>query len=125
MKKIITLTLALLLLVLAACGGTPQAEPEAQGNTAQPAKATTEPTIVPTEEPTPEPKEEVTSLYNPGDIAVINAIIDNNGLAWLLEKADPADGSYVPKGWAGDWNSETGHGQYGIIWSENATISVF
>jgi len=36
--------------------------------------------------------------YYPGDIAVINAMIDNNGLPWT--KAVPADGSYVP----GDWN---------------------
>ena len=37
--------------------------------------------------------------YNPGDIAVINAIIDNNGLNWT--KANPADGSYVPADWTG------------------------
>ena len=32
--------------------------------------------------------------YNPGDIAVINALIDSNGLNWA--KASPADGSYFP-----------------------------
>ena len=35
-------------------------------------------------------------VYNPGDIAVINAIIDNNGLKW--EKV-PEDGSYIPDDW--------------------------
>ena len=35
--------------------------------------------------------------YNPGDIAVINRIIDINGLG--LEPADPADGSYIPESW--------------------------
>ena len=34
--------------------------------------------------------------YDPGDIAVINNIIENNGLDWA--KA-PEDGSYVPRGW--------------------------
>ncbi|MCL1932332.1 MAG: leucine-rich repeat domain-containing protein [Candidatus Azobacteroides sp.] len=37
--------------------------------------------------------------YNSGDIAVINNIIDNNGLQWT--KADPADGSSVPDDWTG------------------------
>ena len=42
--------------------------------------------------------------YNPGDIAVINAIITNNGLNWT--KANPADGSYVPSDWSGvTWSS--------------------
>jgi len=36
------------------------------------------------------------STYNPGDIAVINTIIENNGLKWT--KA-PADGSSVPRDW--------------------------
>ena len=36
--------------------------------------------------------------YNPGDIAVINNIIDSNGLNWT--KANPADGSYIPADWA-------------------------
>ena len=45
--------------------------------------------------------------YNPGDIAVINAIIDNNGLLWT--KANPADGSYVPADWTG------------VVWSSSAT----
>jgi len=36
-------------------------------------------------------------LYNPGDIAVINTMIDNNGLDW--PKADPADGTYMPEEW--------------------------
>jgi len=48
--------------------------------------------------------------YNPGDIAVINAIIDNNG--WDVPKADPADGSYVPEEWGHD-NT--------VIWSNNVT----
>ncbi|MCL2670464.1 MAG: hypothetical protein FWF10_00305 [Clostridiales bacterium] len=52
MKKFLALTLALLLLTLAACADTPK---EAQTNTAPPAEATAEPTAVPTEEPTPEP----------------------------------------------------------------------
>ena len=39
----------------------------------------------------------VEAIYNPGDIAVINAMIDNNGLKWT--KA-PADGSSVPADWA-------------------------
>ena len=43
-------------------------------------------------------------VYNPGDIAVINAIIDNNGLNWT--KA-PEDGSAIPVGWTG------------IIWSDD------
>ena len=43
--------------------------------------------------------------YYPGDIAVINAIIDNNGLNWT--KANPADGSYVPD----DWMSVTWSGE--------------
>gem|GEM_PF-3062686 len=41
----------------------------------------------------------VVPIYNPGDIAVINAIIDNNNLNWT--KADPADGSYAPADWTG------------------------
>jgi len=44
--------------------------------------------------------------YNPGDIAVINAIINNNGLQWT--KANPADGSYVPADWTG------------VTWSDDA-----
>ena len=46
--------------------------------------------------------ESVAPLYNPGDIAVINAIIENNGLNWT--KADPADGSYVPEDWEVNWS---------------------
>ena len=38
-------------------------------------------------------------IYNPGDVAVINDMIDYNGLQWT--KADPADGSYIPDGWTG------------------------
>ncbi|MDR1422753.1 MAG: hypothetical protein LBI64_07840, partial [Coriobacteriales bacterium] len=52
--------------------------------------------------------------YNAGDIAVINAIIDNNGLQWT--KASPADGSFIPA----DWWPETSAGP-GITWSEDAT----
>ncbi|MDR0872370.1 MAG: hypothetical protein LBN27_02735, partial [Prevotellaceae bacterium] len=51
-------------------------------------------------------------VYNPGDIAVINAIIDNNGLNWT--KANPADGSYVPADW------KNGFGQTGVFWSDDA-----
>jgi len=53
-----------------------------------------------------------TPIYNPGDIAVINAIIDNNGLQWT--KADPADGSYVPD----DWTYSIQSGQ-GIRWTND------
>ena len=35
--------------------------------------------------------------FNPGDIAVVNAMIDNNGLKWT--KAIPADGSFIPNDW--------------------------
>ena len=45
--------------------------------------------------------------FNTGDIAVINAMIDNNGLNWT--KA-PADGSFVPYDWQGLW-----------WWSDNDT----
>ena len=48
---------------------------------------------------------QVPSFYNSGDIAVVNEIIDNNGLKW--PKADPADGSYVPDEWIGvGWSEE-------------------
>ena len=56
-------------------------------------------------------------VYNPGDIAVINAIIDNNGLNWT--KADPADGSYVPSDWPLNWGYPTSGS--GINWSGDAT----
>ncbi|MDR2971066.1 MAG: T9SS type A sorting domain-containing protein [Bacteroidales bacterium] len=52
-----------------------------------------------------------TGTYNTGDIAVINAVIDNNGLAW--EKA-PEDGSSVPADWAPDFYS-------GVEWTTDAT----
>ena len=52
-------------------------------------------------------------IYNPGDIAVINAIIDNNHLNWT--KADPADGSYVPSDWA-----FSSYYYIGAAWSEDA-----
>ena len=43
-------------------------------------------------------------IYNADDIAVINAIIDNNNLSWT--KASPA-GSYVPADWTGvTWSSD-------------------
>jgi len=60
---------------------------------------------------------EVTTTYNPGDIAVINKIIDKNGLNW--EKATPADGSYVPESWAGNLAEEYSAGidYFGIEWS--------
>ncbi|MCL1943832.1 MAG: hypothetical protein FWF54_09840 [Candidatus Azobacteroides sp.] len=42
--------------------------------------------------------------YHPGDIAVINAIIDNNGLQWT--KA-PTDGGSVPSDWTGvTWSND-------------------
>ena len=44
-------------------------------------------------------------IYNAGDVAVINDMIDNNGLQWT--KADPADGSYISDGWIGaHWSDE-------------------
>jgi hypothetical protein len=44
--------------------------------------------------------------YNTGDIAVINAIIANNGLTWTPA---PADGSSVPADWVGlDWTGNGG-----------------
>jgi len=53
--------------------------------------------------------------YNPGDVAVINAIIANNGLTWT--KA-PADGSSIPSDWiilsADDWYR-------GVVWSDDTT----
>ena len=45
-------------------------------------------------------------MYNPGDIAAINAIIAGNGLGWT--PAGPADGSYVPADWKG------------VTWSDDA-----
>ncbi|MCL2488024.1 MAG: protein kinase [Oscillospiraceae bacterium] len=42
-----------------------------------------------------------TSVYNTGDVAAINRIIDNNGLRWT--KA-PADGSSVPSDWDVKWS---------------------
>ena len=44
--------------------------------------------------------------FSPGDIAVINALIDNNGLKW--QKA-PVNGSSVPNSW--NWN---------VIWSKDS-----
>jgi len=45
--------------------------------------------------------------YNTGDIAVINAIINNNGLGWTVQI--PADGSAVDASWTG------------VTWSADAT----
>ena len=43
--------------------------------------------------------------YNVGDIAVINNIIDSNGLNWT--KANPADGSYIPADWTDcEWTDD-------------------
>jgi Leucine-rich repeat (LRR) protein len=56
-----------------------------------------------------------TPLYNPDDIAVINAMIDNNGLQ--CTKADPTDGSYVPADWTISWDTYPFHG---IFWSDDA-----
>ena len=47
--------------------------------------------------------------YNPGDIAIINGFIDNNGLKWT--KA-PADGSSYPG---------VGSGRWWVTWSSDAT----
>ena len=41
--------------------------------------------------------------YNASDVAVINAIIDDNGLGWTLA---PADGSSIPSDWTGvEWST--------------------
>jgi len=60
--------------------------------------------------------------YNPGDIAVINRIIDENGVYYYRgsgsnykwDKA-PADGSSVPSDWLDYWNDG------GVQWSNDAT----
>jgi len=50
---------------------------------------------------------QVNAEYNPGDVAVINAIIEKNGLAW--EKADPTGVSPLPSSWAGAiWTESPG-----------------
>jgi Leucine-rich repeat (LRR) protein len=47
----------------------------------------------------------IAQTYNTGDIAVINTIIDDNGLGWT--KA-PTDGSLVPADWTGvKWDAAT------------------
>jgi hypothetical protein len=51
--------------------------------------------------------------YHSGDIAVINSIIDNNGLNWT--KAAPEDGSYIPADWLPDEAKGTG-----VHWSDDA-----
>ena len=69
MKRILTIALALLCALAAACGGAPQqdaAEPTAQEMqlvtaTEAPAAATPEPTPEPTAAPTPEPERSSTS----------------------------------------------------------------
>ena len=51
---------------------------------------------------------EAPGFYFSGDIAAINAIIEDTGLKW--EKADPADGSYIPDDWKGEatiWSDES------------------
>jgi hypothetical protein len=49
--------------------------------------------------------EPYTPDYNPDDIAVINRLIEHNGLGWAL--ASPADGSYCPSDWTGvTWSSD-------------------
>ena len=51
--------------------------------------------------------------YNPGDIAVINSMIENNSLEFT--KADPADGSYIPDDWTGiGWSWQTDITNYRI-----------
>jgi len=54
------------------------------------------------------------SVYYYGDIAVMNAIIDNNGLRW--PKA-PSDGSSIPEEWM---VATTGGVQRGVVWSGDA-----
>jgi len=47
-------------------------------------------------------------IYSPNDIAVINAIITNNGLNATI--ANPADGSFVPADWTfASWSPPTSH----------------
>ena len=42
-------------------------------------------------------------IYHPGDVAVVNAIITNNGLKWELA---PEDGSCIPNDWLTAWSDE-------------------
>ena len=52
--------------------------------------------------------------HNADDVAVINGIIDNNGLNWT--KAVPADGSYIPANWTGiTWSGAPGSTDRRII----------
>lgn len=89
MKRILTIALALLCALAAACGGAPQqdaAEPTAQEMqlvtaTEAPAAATPEPTPEPTAAPTPEPERSSTSgkilsgseVYRPAIVSIENA----------------------------------------------------
>jgi len=55
----------------------------------------------------------VPGTYNPGDIAVINNIIANNGLNWTPA---PTDGSSVPADWGGGiWSGPTWSGAEGDV----------
>ncbi|MCL2671012.1 MAG: leucine-rich repeat domain-containing protein [Clostridiales bacterium] len=69
----------------------------------------------------PQRGDAVAGTYNPGDIAVINAIIDNNG--WSMPKADPVDGSYVPRKWGFniDWSEDVSNKRVVVlnIWNNN------
>ena len=48
---------------------------------------------------------QIPARYNAGDMAVINAIIENNGLKWT--KAEPADGNFTPEDWTGiKWSDD-------------------
>jgi len=54
----------------------------------------------------------LTNIYNPGDVAVINSLIANNGLDWT---PSPADGSSVNASWK--WSGEKSN--FGVAWSKN------
>jgi hypothetical protein len=50
------------------------------------------------------PDGDSTPIYNPGDIAVINALIENNGMVGT--ETELADGSYAPDDWGGvEWSA--------------------
>ena len=59
------------------------------------------------------PQKEVVPAYNPGDIAVINAIIENNGLDWPPCPYEDGDLGADPAWMATNWP--------GVQWSEDAT----
>ncbi|MDR1800526.1 MAG: hypothetical protein LBQ95_01580 [Lachnospiraceae bacterium] len=55
-------------------------------------------------------------VYNSGDIAFINALIDNNGLSW--DKA-PSDGTSIPSSWDWTFFSDNVSPMTGVIWSND------